>query len=384
MSDLFNTLAKLMYDELVYPSMREFIGKFPNRKQQAEAYWKSLPENQVFADSFVVNISRDDLAKRKQTSRDLKQIESDKYDYQIIYDLADFTRMKRLNKSYGWILTAIEKTSRYAWAIPIKTKQAADVASGFESIMDMLPSTSWVQLISDEGNEFKGAFSKMLERYQATKGIVVERKVDRTTLGGNRVKYASQVERFNRTILLKLRKVFIATNSNNWIDSIDAILKSYNKDKKLPEQQKVLTYDVSEKPIPLQINDYVRVRQQKDLFEKKSLAIKYSREVYQITDIDGIIVDVKDDQGKAHKFEFTDLVKVPKPSSSAELSADVKQNKVTNKIKRLQSKDGIKARDEVEEIGDDGTVKFKPRLATRSATREKPKVNYSDTKRRKK
>ena len=70
--------------------------------------------------------------------------------------------------------------------------------SGFESIMDMLPSTSWVQLISDQGNEFRGAFSKMLERYQATKGIVVERKVDRTTLGGNRVKYASQVERFNR------------------------------------------------------------------------------------------------------------------------------------------------------------------------------------------
>ena len=384
MSDNFNALAKLMYDELVYPSMREFIGKFPNRKQQAETYWKSLPENQVFSDSFVVNISKDDLAKRKQTSRDLKQIESDKYDYQIIYDLADFTRMKRLNKGYGWILTAIEKTSRYAWAIPIKTKQAADVASGFESIMGMLPATSWVQLISDAGSEFKGAFKTMLERYQATKGIVVERKIDRTTLGGNRVKFAGQVERFNRTILLKLRKVFIANNSNNWIESIDLILKSYNKDKKLPEKQKVLTYDVSEKPIPLQINDYVRVRQQKDLFEKKSLAIKYSREVYQITDIDGIIVTVKDDQGrKKHKFEFTDLVKVPKPSSEVKITDDVKKNKVTNKIKRLQSKDGIKARDEVEEIGDDGAVKFKPRLTTKATTREKPKVNYSDTKRRK-
>ena len=310
---------------------------------------------------------------------------SDKYDYQIIYDLADFTRMKRLNKGYGWILTAIEKTSRYAWAIPIKTKQATDVASGFESIMGMLPAASWVQLISDAGNEFKGAFKTMLERYQATKGIVVERKIDRTTLAGNRVKYASQVERFNRTILLKLRKVFIATNSNNWIDSIDAIVKNYNKDKKLPDKQKVLTYDVSEKPIPLQINDYVRVRQQKDLFEKKSLAIKYSREVYQITDIDGIIVTVKDDQGRKKQFEFIDLVKVPKPSSQVDPAKmeDVKQNKVTNKIKRLQSKDGIKARDEVENIAEDGTVKFKPRLATRSVTREKPKVNYSDTKRRK-
>ena len=66
-------------------------------------------------------------------------------------DLVDMALFRRSNKNYAYILTAVDCFSKYGFAIPLKTKTADSVLSGFKKIFsEQKPH----RLQTDNGKEF--------------------------------------------------------------------------------------------------------------------------------------------------------------------------------------------------------------------------------------
>ena len=65
---------------------------------------------------------------------------------------------------YKYILAGIDAASRYKVAIPPRTKQARDVAEEIADIYKIGPLTYPKIFQCDNGSEFKGDVTKMLEK----------------------------------------------------------------------------------------------------------------------------------------------------------------------------------------------------------------------------
>ena len=66
---------------------------------------------------------------------------------------------------YKYILARIDAASRYKVARPLRTKQACDVAQMIANIHKVGPLTYPSTFQCDNGSEFKGEVTKMLENY---------------------------------------------------------------------------------------------------------------------------------------------------------------------------------------------------------------------------
>lgn len=376
-NDFDKDLSKL-YNELVLPGKGEFLKAVKKRfntdilgvkLDTALKFWQSQPENQVYKTK----------PKPKPTPRNEPPRAQDPvYDYVIQFDLMDMTRIKRFNRNYCWILTAIEATSKHCWAFPVKLKTPALVSEAFKSILDDLPAFSFVKLVSDQGNEFEGGFKTLLKQYRQIKHLnIVELKNSVTTTGLPK-KYTYQVERFNQTILLRLRKLFVRNNNENWIDHIESIVNNYNRDKKLPEPKKTLVIDLTPSAPGVKVGDYVRIKQQRGIFDKKTLAKPLSIKQHKVVKLAGNLVEL--DDGKT--YEARDLVLTPEavepPKEILEQAEKAtKANKTANTLQRLQRRSNIKPIHEVAEIKDTGEVVYKPRLQP-AAPKRVPKPKKKD------
>ena len=69
---------------------------------------------------------------------------------------------------YKYILSGIDVASRYKVAIPLRTKQAKDVADVIADIYKVGPLTYPSIFQCDNGNEFKAEVTKMLENHEVT------------------------------------------------------------------------------------------------------------------------------------------------------------------------------------------------------------------------
>ena len=77
-------------------------------------------------------------------------------------DLIDVQKINYQNSHNNYILTVIYCFSKYAWAIPIKTKHATNVQLAFKKIIEGSKRKT-LKLHVDGGNEFKGICKKYLE-----------------------------------------------------------------------------------------------------------------------------------------------------------------------------------------------------------------------------
>ena len=68
-------------------------------------------------------------------------------------DLVDMQGLSAHNDGYRYLLTCIDIFSRYAWAVPIKTKLANDVIDAFKSIFKEGRIPELLQ--TDQGKEFE-------------------------------------------------------------------------------------------------------------------------------------------------------------------------------------------------------------------------------------
>nr|DAC81296.1 TPA_asm: integrase [Ladona dragonfly adintovirus] len=130
-------------------------------------------------------------------------------------DLNDMRNLKKFNKGYQYLLTVIDVFSKFAWAIPLKSKSSDNVIEAFKKI---LKTRKPLKVQSDKGTEFSNRkFKKFLD----------DRGIKFYTTNNPDIK-ASIVERFNRTLKTKMYKYFTFANTFTYIDVLQKLLKSYN------------------------------------------------------------------------------------------------------------------------------------------------------------
>ena len=132
-------------------------------------------------------------------------------------DLADVSSLSRHNTGTTFILTVIDCFSKFAWAIPLKKKDAPSVLKGFKILFEQSRPRKPLRLQTDKGKEF---LNKPLQEYLKERGI-------QHFVTHNETK-AAMVERFNRTLKGKMFRYFHAYDTSRYIEELPNFLKSYN------------------------------------------------------------------------------------------------------------------------------------------------------------
>jgi hypothetical protein len=206
-------------------------------------------------------------------------------DQQWQADLVDLSSLQKYNQGFRYLLTCIDILSKYAWAIPLKTKQGEDIVNAFKIIFQERKPKS---LQTDQGTEFKNVkFQSFLKRNNVRFF---------TTFNSTK---ASIVERFNRTLKTKMWKYFTNNHTYRYIDVLDKMLQSYNHTyhssiKRTPAEVNIdnerdvwFTLYGDTKPSPpectFQVGDVVRVSKHKLMFEK-GYETNWSEELFIVTE----------------------------------------------------------------------------------------------------
>ena len=152
-------------------------------------------------------------ARRRYVTRPYR---TNKIDAQWQADLVEMIEFQHVNDGFRYLLTVMDLFSRYAWAKPLKTKNAQDVTLAFRSIL-LQDGRTPKKLQTDNGREFENAPFQLM-------------------LNNNNIRFftisspnkAAVVERFNRTLKGKMWRYFTHTGSHRWVDVLPYLLQSYN------------------------------------------------------------------------------------------------------------------------------------------------------------
>ena len=110
------------------------------------------------------------------------------------------------NDNYKYLLTVIDILSKYAWVMPLKDKTGKTITEAFEPIL----STMKPKLLQvDKGTEF---YNKNFE--------AVLEKCNIKMFSTNSDKKAQIIERFNKTLKLRMGNLFDSQNSFRYIDKL--------------------------------------------------------------------------------------------------------------------------------------------------------------------
>ena len=69
-------------------------------------------------------------------------------------DLVDMQKLSRWYKAHKYLLTVIDVLSKYAWAVPIKSKSSKDMLRGLEGIRRKASPRRPLRVQTDQGKEF--------------------------------------------------------------------------------------------------------------------------------------------------------------------------------------------------------------------------------------
>jgi len=206
-------------------------------------------------------------------------------------DLVDMQGLRAQNDGYGYLLTSIDIFSRYAFAIPLKTKFASEVIEGFKTIFKSGRKPELLQ--TDQGKEFE---NRAFRSYLLTLNI-------RQFSVKSEYK-AALVERFHRTLRARMWRYFTANNTKRWVEVLPKLLHSYNNrphsslDGYTPQQvvqesrlqwylwDERNTVDSRRKQKPrYNVGDYVRLAWKKKVFAH-GYTPNWTAEVFQVVEID--------------------------------------------------------------------------------------------------
>lgn len=124
------------------------------------------------------------------------------------------------NRGYKWLFCCVDLTSKYAWAVPMKSKEGPESLAIFEMIVDQI--LRWkkmppVQVDSDFEPAFRSdAFREYCDSLQIYQNFV------------SHINGKGAVESFNKTLRVAINKLKKQLHTNNWVDHIAQILGGYN------------------------------------------------------------------------------------------------------------------------------------------------------------
>ena len=227
---------------------------------------------------------------RKKFSR--LKIRVQTIDSQWQTDLCDMQKYSTDNDGYNYLMTVIDCFSKYAWAVPLKSKRAVEIVEAFKKIFHE-SGRQCVKLQSDKGTEFKN---------KTVLDFLRGKDVHFFTANNPDIK-ASIVERFNKTLKGKMWRYFTHKNTTRYVDVLPKLLSSYNNTvhssigmapSKVDAENQIEVYKAlygenGSNPTPgekairykFQEGDHVRIQKEKLKFEKGYEA-NFTREVFVI------------------------------------------------------------------------------------------------------
>ena len=131
-------------------------------------------------------------------------------------------------KTYKYALNIVDVASRYKGSYQLNTKNAKEVAQAFQWIYENTPLNYPKTLIVDDGKEFYGDTTKLMEKHD----VIIQR--------GDPSQHRSQgiVERFNRTLADRLftyqyhKELEDPSKSNReWVFRLQNVVSSLNNEK---------------------------------------------------------------------------------------------------------------------------------------------------------
>ncbi|KAL4123320.1 hypothetical protein QTP88_015517 [Uroleucon formosanum] len=132
-------------------------------------------------------------------------------------DLVEMMPYSKQNKGHKYILCVIDCFTKFAWAIPLKSKTAKEVSSAMSKIL-LRRTPKLLQL--DNGKEFyNSTFDALMEKHNIHKYSTYS------------TMKACIVERFNRTLKEKMFREFTARGSPEWLSILPSLINEYNNSK---------------------------------------------------------------------------------------------------------------------------------------------------------
>jgi len=197
-------------------------------------------------------------------------------------DLVEMLPYSKQNKGYKYILCVIDCFTKFAWAIPVKSKTAVEISNAMAKI---LANRSPKLLQLDNGKEFYNIiFDTLMTKYRIKKYSTY------TTTK------ACMVERFNRTLKTHMFREFTARGSREWVSILPMLINNYNNSKhrtigmtpsqadENPALVVLKRRDISNSKIKYQVGDNVRISIKKAVFSKGYLE-NWSTEVFTVVKV---------------------------------------------------------------------------------------------------
>ncbi len=209
---------------------------------------------------------------------------------EIQVDLIDTQHLGKYNKGVKYILTAIDVFSKYAWAFPIKNKKGEEIVKVLKKILSTPQGKKFRFMHTDRGTEFYNKY---------VKDMLKKNNIQHFSTFNDEMK-ASIVERFNRTLKIKLWKLFTKSGSLHFISSLPKLIESYNNtihDTLRTEPTNVNREnmekiwwriyglpDLRDRKSKYEIGDYVRITSYKKIFDKGYIP-SWREEIFKIKNI---------------------------------------------------------------------------------------------------
>jgi transposase InsO family protein len=201
-------------------------------------------------------------------------------------DLICWENLAKYNDDFKYILVVIDCFSKYAYTVPLKSKNADTVVDAFKKIFESAKPTP-LRMSSDRGKEFLNKKFQSLMKKHEIKFDVVEDDQNKACIA----------ERFIRTITTLIYKYFTSENTLRYIDVLQQLTHSYNNrthrtigmppaavnDGNILEvyHNTMKNRKIINKPPKCHVGDHVRVSRNKHIFSK-NYTPNYSHEIFVV------------------------------------------------------------------------------------------------------
>jgi hypothetical protein len=227
-------------------------------------------------------------------------------------DLADYSRSAEYNDGYAYALCCIDIFTKYAYCIPLKTKQRKEVAEGFKEILNHMGICS-VLMTDFEGSFVSNEFKHVLKIAKI-----------KHVISSNPPPFIERfIGTFKHMIHMRLKGSGL---EKGWVQLVPTVLKRYNSlphsttsispnDAKKKDNELLVKFNIMNKAKfarkypPLSVGQMVRKYRKPDNFSgKKASVSRWSEKPYKITNIkDGLYYL---DDGIARGYLRHDLLKI--------------------------------------------------------------------------
>ena len=209
--------------------------------------------------------------------------------YQYQADLVDYSKLRRDNSGYTFVMTIIDCFSRTALAIPIKKKTGEEVAAALTRAFDSMGAP--LKLHTDQGKEFYNRHVQQLLRDRGVHHFSTYQDVK-----------AQIVERFNRTLREALLQYMTDRQTLRYVEALPDFLHGYNRrpHSAIYPFSPVQVNKTNERAIhDLQYGEYlrsalkkhkysmgdkVRIASYRSTFRKSYKDTTFTREIFEIVD----------------------------------------------------------------------------------------------------